>query len=178
MPITPQILAAISGAIAAYMADEEYNMQIIRSGDALPPNPIYTQTEEFLRPADYPNEWGTHEMWANAARAIAIVQSFSPFVLPITVQRYDRDAEDEVMNNLLTPEQAVRKLADSVNTEIARTVRETAKLGARYEEYTALQRQIDEARAAGRKVPAAWIKNPFHLRWYAYQGWLEDAEQQ
>lgn len=160
-----------------YMADEDYNMQIIRSGDALPPNPIYTQTEEFLRPKDYPNEWGTHEMWANAARDIAIVQSFSPFVLPITVQRYDRDAEDDVMNNLLTPEQAVRKLADSVNTEIARTVRESEKLRARYEECMVLQRQIDEARTAGRKVPAAWIKNPFHLRWYAYQGWLEDAEQ-
>jgi multiple sugar transport system substrate-binding protein len=161
----------------AYMASKSYNMQIVRSGDALPPNPVYTHTDEFLRPKEYPNEWGTHEMWANAARDIAVTQSFSPFVLPVTVMRYDRDAEDEVMNDRMTPEDAVRVLADQVNADIARTVRDSEKVRAKYEEYTALQERIDEARAAGRKVPAAWIKNPFHLRWYAFNGWLEDAEQ-
>ena len=161
----------------AYMADESYNMQIVRSGDALPPNPAYTKTEEYLRPKEHPNEWGTHEMWSNAARDIAITQSFSPFVLPVTVMRHDRDAEEEVMNNRMTPEQAVRVLAEQVNADIARNLRDSAKLREKHGEYAALQRKIDEARAAGRKVPAAWIKNPFHLRWYEHQGWLEDAEQ-
>jgi multiple sugar transport system substrate-binding protein len=81
------------------------------------------------------------------------------------------------MNDRMTPEDAVRVLADQVNADIARTVRDSEKVRAKYEEYTALQERIDEARAAGRKVPAAWIKNPFHLRWYAFNGWLEDAEQ-
>ncbi len=160
----------------AYMADEPYNMQIVRSGDALPPNPIYTRTEEYLRPPDYPNEWGTHEMWSTSAETIALTQSLSPYVLPVTVMRHDRDAEDEVMNNRLTPEEATRRLAAYVNEEIARNIRESARLRAKYEEDAAFQKQIDEARAAGRKVPAAWIKNPFHHRWYASQGWLEDTE--
>lgn len=160
----------------AYMADEPYNMQIVRSGDALPPNPAYTRTEAYLRPPDYPNEWGTHEMWSTAAETIAITQSFSPYVLPVTVMRHDRDAEDEVMNNRLTPEAATQRLAAHVNDAIARNIRESSRLRARYEEDLALQAKIDEARAVGRKVPAAWIKNPFHHRWYASQGWLEDAE--
>jgi multiple sugar transport system substrate-binding protein len=161
----------------AYMAGESYNMQIIRSGDALPPNPVYTETQEYLRPKEYPNEWGTHEMWSEAAKNIAVTQSFSPYVLPVTVLRFDKDAEDEVMNDRMTPEVAATTLGAQVNAEIARNIRDNAKLRAKYEEDVALQKKIDEARAAGRKVPAAWIKNPFHVRWYEFQGWLEDAEQ-
>ena len=161
----------------AYMAGEDYNMQIVRDGDALPPNPKYTQTEEFLRPKDHPNEWGTHEMWSNSAKTIAITQSFSPFVLPVAILRYDKDAEEEVMNSRMTPEEAAQSVADNVNSDIARAIRDTPKLRAKYDELIAIQKRIDEARAAGRNVPIAWIRNPFHRRWYAKQGWLEDAEE-
>jgi len=34
----------------AYLASEEYNMNIVRDADALPPNPKYTETEAYLRP--------------------------------------------------------------------------------------------------------------------------------
>ena len=33
-----------------YLASEDYNMQIVRDADALPPNPVYTEREAFLRP--------------------------------------------------------------------------------------------------------------------------------
>ena len=34
----------------AYLASKDYNMQIVRDADALPPNPKWTRTEAFLRP--------------------------------------------------------------------------------------------------------------------------------
>ncbi len=57
--------------------DEDYNMQIVRDGDALPPNPKYVETDAFKRPPDYPNEWGCHEVHSEAAQTIAITQRFT-----------------------------------------------------------------------------------------------------
>lgn len=159
----------------AYMASEDYNMQIVRDGDALPPNPIYTNTELFRRPPDFPNEWGCHEGYADAAQTIATVQSFSPFVLPVVVERYDNMAQDEVMNDRATPEEAGKRAAERINEEIQLTLRESEKLRRQYDELCALQKQIDELRAAGKPVPMDWLKNPFHRRYYREQGWLADT---
>jgi len=160
----------------AYMASEDYNMQIVRDGDALPPNPVYTNTELFRRPPDHPNEWGCHEGYANAAQTIAIVQSFSPFVLPVVVERYDIMAQDEVMNDRATPEEAGKRAAERINEEVHLTLRESEKLRRQYDELCALQKRIDELRAAGKPVPLDWLKNPFHRRYYREQGWLAEAE--
>jgi multiple sugar transport system substrate-binding protein len=155
----------------AYMAGEDYNMQIVRDGDALPPNPKYTSTELFLRPPDHKNEWGCHEAYANAANDIAIVQSFSPFVLPVVVERYDRQACEEVMNDRATAEDASARAAARVNEDIQRTLKESAKLRKRHEEWSALQKKIEQYRKAGKKVPVSWIKNPFHRTWYLEKEW-------
>ena len=159
----------------AYMAGEAYNMQIVRDGDALPPNPKYTDTELFRRPPDHPNEWGCHEAYAQAAKTIATVQSFSPFVLPVTVERYDTIAEEEVMNDRATPQEAATRAAERVNAEIARTLRESDRLRRRYEELCALQEDIDRRRRAGERVPAAWIRNPYHRTCYRLEGRLEEG---
>jgi multiple sugar transport system substrate-binding protein len=160
----------------AYMAGEDYNMQIVRDGDALPPNPKYTDTELFLRPPDHPNEWGCHEVYARAATEVAIVQSFSPFVLPVIVERFDQIAEDEVMNNRATPEEAGAKAAGRINEEIQRSLTESAMLRSKYEEWCARQEQIDRIKAEGRKIPAGLITNPFHLAWYRHRGMLDESD--
>ena len=81
------------------------------------------------------------------------------------------------MNSRMTPEEAAQSVADNVNSDIARAIQDTPRLRAKYDELIAIQKKIDEARAAGRNVPIAWIQNPFHRRWYAKQDWLEDAEE-
>ena len=37
-----------------------------------------------------------------------------------------------------------------------------------------LQRQIEARRAAGQRVPAAWVTDSFHRAYYQKQGWLEE----
>lgn len=148
----------------AFYASEDYNMQIVRDGDGLPPIPEYTDTEAFLHPPAHTNEWGCHEAFSRAAKTIATVYTFSPFVQPEVVNRYEWMAIGEVMSDRATPEEASRRITERINREIALTIHESRKLRERYEEYTALQEQIDAAREAGRPVPREWIKNPFHLR--------------
>ncbi len=158
----------------AFLASKEYNEQIVADSDALPPNPIYTHSEAFLRPPKYPNEWGCHEMFAEAAQTIGITASASPFVLPSVADRIYSNYYDAYMRSgRLTAEQAGEQLAAQVNAEIQRTLQEDPSLRPRYDEAVALQKKIDDYRAAGKKVPLEWIANPFHRAYYKAQGWAE-----
>lgn len=156
----------------AYMADEEYNRQIVRDADALPPNPAYTRDRAFTHPPDHPNEWGCHAMVRDAAESIAIVQSLSPYILPVSALRHDQRAIAEVMNHRMSPEDAAASCAHLINAEIDRVLAENEVLRARHAADRALQARIDAARAAGEPVPEDWLLNPFHRRWYREQGWL------
>ncbi|MBI4023703.1 MAG: extracellular solute-binding protein [Verrucomicrobia bacterium] len=157
----------------AYLASEEYNLHIVEDADALPPNPIYTRTEAFLRPAKYPNEWGCHEVFADAVQTIGIGRSHSPFVLPSTAERIERETFDGFISGLYPAEQAARLAADRINEEIQRALKENPRLRPRYDQLVVRQRQIEQLRAEGRRVPLAWIANPFHRRYYEFKNWGE-----
>ena len=148
-------------------------MQIVKDADALPPNPIYTKTEAFRRPPEHPNEWGCHEVFAEAATTIAIGGAYSPFVVPSVVQRAERESMEGFMSRLYTAEKAARMATDKINEEIRRTLKDNPKLKPRYDQLADRQKQIDEYRANGQKVPLAWIENPFYRRYYRSMGWTE-----
>lgn len=156
-----------------FLASEEYNMQIVRDGDALPPNPAFTRTEAFLRPPDYPNEWGLHERFSEAVRDLGIGHSYSPYVLFAQVMRNINNTEAGFTARVFTAEEAARITAERINREIQRTLREHPEMREDYERRLAIQAKIDERRAAGLPVPLEWIENPFYQRYYANMGWLE-----
>ncbi len=158
-----------------FLASEPYNMQIVRDADALPPNPRFTRTEAFARPADRPNEWHLHTPFAQAARDIAIGGVFSPFVLAMTVNRHVDDAEQKILfeYDRYGPEQLARRTADRVNAEIQRTLDERPDLRPLYEQRLEQQRRIDERKSAGRPIPAELVQNPFLRRYHAARGMLD-----
>lgn len=233
----------------AYLASEDYNMNIVRDADALPPNPAVTETlayrkplpmlpdlakyfpypekdlkairsafsEVFYRVTDtidrdnldvntlpapprpegmsdadyqakleafrqdyavlipiYQAEWGCHEAFSDAAKEIAVPYSASPFVLTQVAQRLIGRAEEDFMSDRISAEEAVREMTTRVNDEIALTLREEPNKAPLYEKLCGVQREIDARKARGEKVPAAWIRNPFHRYYYAWQGTLEE----
>lgn len=157
----------------AYLASEDYNMQVVRDADALPPNPKYTEVEEYLRPPDYPSEWGLHEAFSEAAENIAIAAARTPFGPDATVSREFTNARDAVLVGGVSPEEAAREAAERINAVIARTVAEDPRLEEQYKAALARQEQIDQRRAAGKPVPLEWIANPFHRHYYQTMGWAE-----
>jgi multiple sugar transport system substrate-binding protein len=159
----------------AYLASEEYNTQIIRDADALPPNPRFTSSEEYLRPAGHENEWGCHEVPVEWSRTTAIAPTFSPFIQNHTrwVQRGFEELMDKDID--VTATEVAADTAARIDDDIKRTVERNRGLRERYEEYCELQRKIDERRRSGRKVPLEWIKNPFHRKYYADKGWIETS---
>lgn len=233
----------------AYLASDDYNMNIVRDADALPPNPAVTTTEAYRRPlpllpdltdffpyskdekdqlgtfaqrfyavtdvyprdgkldaADFPpppqpasmadsdyaealaafrtrynlltenyrEEWDCHSAFAQAMAEIAIPASSSPFVLNAVADRLVNEAIDGYMSDkIATPEEAAKLMADTVNEEIVRTLEEDPAKMAEYTRLQEVQSRIDQLRASGQKVPAAWISNPFLRTYYLAQGWAE-----
>lgn len=158
----------------AFLASKDYNMQIVRDADALPPNPVYTKTEEFLRPPAHPNEWGCHEAFSDAAQNIAIPPAISPFVLPSTALRIESQAYAAcVTSGRLSAADAVRQETQQINNEIQRSLQEDPSLRPAYEQALQRQKKIEQYRAEGKKVPLAWISNPFYRAYYQFKGWAE-----
>lgn len=159
----------------AYLASEDYNMNIVMDADALPPNPKYTRTEEYLRPKDFPNEWGCHEAFSDAAREIGIAYSNSPFVLRDVANRIVWQTEDGVMTKekALSPEEAAEMMETRINEKIDLTLEKNPKLRPLYEKLARLQEKIDRCRREGKKVPLEWISNPFYRKYYVFKGWAE-----
>lgn len=157
----------------AFYASEDYSMQIVKDGDGLPPIPKYTRTEAYLRPPDYPNEWGCHEVFAENAIQNAIPPSFSPFVQHGVVMQCEWTVNGAVNARRLSPEAAAREVTERINRQIDLSLADNPGLRAQYDEACAIQARIDVYRKEGRSVPAAWVTNPFHRRVYEMNGWLE-----
>jgi multiple sugar transport system substrate-binding protein len=160
----------LSRLFQAFLASEDYNMQIVRDADALPPNPRFTLTDEFYRPADYPREWGCHEAFADAAREIAIGGEYSPFVLNVVAQRELVRAQDLFMNGRLSAKEAAAEATSRINAEIQRTLEAQPALQAQYDALLDRQDRIDRMKAGGEKIPASLIDNPFLQRYYLDTG--------
>ncbi len=157
-----------------FMTSERFNRLIVSQADSLPPVPHYAETEEFRHPAGWENEWGVADFFAKSAREIGITMSKSPFVLQSIIYATDLETTQAMLAGRLTPAQAAKQMGDRVNAEIALTIARNPKMKKLYDERVAIQRQIDARRAAGQKVPAAWITDAFHQAYYRAHGWLEE----
>lgn len=157
-----------------FLASPEFNNLIIEGSDALPPVPAYASGEAFDRPPGRENEWGLHQPFLDTAFSNAIPLGVSPFVLAATVTRVEGYAYERFMAGRMTAEAAVRKASEDIDREIARTVNSTEAKKASYARLVEDQRKIDALRAAGKPVPAELIRNPFHLKYYAWKGWLAE----
>ncbi len=177
----------------AFLASETYNMQIVKDGDALPPNPVYTRSEEYARPREYPNEWDVHTAYAEIAETIAISSSYSPFILTRTASRIEYDAHNKYMQSTPlagyeTAERTAHAANAEMNAEMQRTLKENPDLQPRYDALWKRQQQIDElkrkisefeAAHPGQSVPEEiriplnWIENPFYRAYYKHKGWVK-----
>lgn len=155
-----------------FLASEEYNRQIVEYSDSLPPVPRFAETEAFLKPTDFPNEWDVHEPFAKVAHTTSIATDISPYVVYSLVSRVDRDAQDAVILGRKTAEAAAREAAEKINLAIENRLRQDEILREQWEEEFAIQQEIDRRVAAGEPIPASWVKNPFYQKYYREKGLL------
>lgn len=156
-----------------YLASKTYNMKIVRDGDSLPPVPTYADTAAFLRPPNYPDEWGCAAEFLKAMRHIAIGPVSSPFILETSAARIIKNAQEQYDNGLLNATQAATATAAQIDRIITRNVQRKPELQRLYHKRLQLQKKIDDRLGAREKVPASWISNPFYRQFYKAKGMLE-----
>ena len=156
-----------------FLASREYNDLIIRDSDGLPPNPEWAvDNPEYHTPPGREYEGNLHTNELKWAQTVALPESFSPYY-PLADDRIDY-AYERVAGGLSTPAEALALANRSIAHSIRETVNGTASLRERYARDCELQKKIDECKDSGRKIPAEWIRNPFHLSYYRERGMLSE----
>ena len=169
----------------AFLASPEYNEQIIADADGLPGNPEVAEGDLYYRPEPNPEmgiyaetEYQIHGPHLEAAKTIADPGSYSPFVLAADAAREAQRQVDEFMTDpplVPSAERAMEVAAGRVRRQIADTLEARPELAEEYERRLADQERIDELKAAGEKIPAELVRNPFYLRYYRERGLLDES---
>lgn len=159
-----------------YLSSDQHNRMIVETGGGLPVNPSFLETEAFLQPKNYPNEWDAHATFSVGIRDHSIGRSCSPYILPDIGRRIEVDIYRAFIAGRYTAAEAAAMVEKLINDEIGRTLDERPSLMDSYRARMALQEKIDTLKADGKKVPEAWIYNPFHRRYFADTGQLEEED--
>ncbi len=157
-----------------FLASQDYNNIIITDSDGLPPNPHWAKDNPaYHTPKGREFEGNLHANELKWALEIGIPVSNSPYY-PLGGLAQVYKAYQQVANRLKTPEEALALATTGVDFMIQSQVEGTPTLQAKFKEDCELQKKIDEYKAAGKKLPAAWIKNSFYRKYYRDKGMLAD----
>ena len=117
-----------------YLAGPEYGKLIVSDGDALPPNPSLAGTGADLVNDPAPDA-AFHQPFIDAvARARPL--DASPFIDGGQVERWLKETVSNVENNIVSPERAMKSLADEINRRIRLNLQRRSDLQRKYRQIT------------------------------------------
>jgi ABC-type glycerol-3-phosphate transport system substrate-binding protein len=154
-----------------FLASDTFNRAIVDNPDGFPPVPKFAYEEAYSYPAEYPNEWGLHDKLRDVANEIAIPRSYSLFIQGNMLLRLEKNAMDGLLADQISVDDALRKLALSIEKDMVRFTNESENLKAKYEKQLEDQKEIERLRREGKMVPLHLITNPFYRRYYVDKGW-------
>jgi len=82
---------------------------------------------------------------------------------------------NKYFNNRVSAEAAAAEIQIRYNRAIADTVAANPALAAQFNTDVELQKKIDAYKQQGKKIPLAWIKNPFYQKYYRDTGRLDES---
>lgn len=145
----------------AFLRSAEYNQLVIKQTDAIPPNVKYLETEGFLRPEGHTNEWGLHRGFAAMVKDYAAPVEYSPYALMPNLDRIAGRLYDQFDNRLISAEAVAAGMEAGFANEIKDFLSKRRALEEKYRRALGRQKQIDELKARGEKVPLDLVENPF-----------------
>ncbi len=117
-----------------YLASQEYNQLIAQDGDSLPPNPRHARTGRDLVNAAVKDP-AFHQTFVDAMKRSRPLD-LSPFMDAQIIGRWLDEKVGEVENQLMTPEAAMRAIANEVNQTIRLNLERRPDLQRKYEKVT------------------------------------------
>ncbi|MBL8993158.1 MAG: carbohydrate ABC transporter substrate-binding protein [Spirochaetia bacterium] len=156
-----------------FLMSPEHNQAVSRDGDAIPGVPSWLDTDDFLKPPQWKNEWEFHAGYSRLAKQNLIGRETSPYIDTTSIRRAMHSAFDSVMSRISSPEVATEIAEKTLNRGIERFVARDPNLEPAYRAALARQDRIDKLKAAGKKIPGDLIDNIFLRRYYRDTGRLE-----
>lgn len=153
-----------------FLRSEDYNLQLIRNCNDLPPNPAFHKHPELLRPAGRTNEWPLHEGIADIAENITFGRVHSPWIIFRNIQTMEKKPITLYMYGKLTAAEVVAQIHQYMVDEIATYLKRHPQSRAAFAEASARQKRIDGMKAAGQPVPLDLIDNSFARAYLAKMG--------
>ncbi len=157
-----------------FLASKEYNKYIVDGADGLPPNPAVVVDEIKALKDKFPNEGRVHELEFEWAQKIAIPAPLSPYVKAGSTN-WLQNSLNRYFNGRSSLEEAIALIESRYNLEIENSKEANPAVRADWDADWKLQLKIDEYKKNGKKIPAEWIKNPFHLKYYRDKGMLRET---
>ena len=118
-----------------YLATPEYSKIVVDSGDAMPPNPNLATSGQALVDALEPDP-AFHAPFVAATVSGKTMDDDSPYIDAAEVSRWEGDYVGDVENNLMTPQQAMDKLAEQIDEQIRLNLERRPDLQKVYEQQT------------------------------------------
>lgn len=153
-----------------WLTSAEYNLYVVGDADGDPPNMNYLKVETYLRPAAYTNEWKYNEVLARLNATTGVPEEISPFVVPGAVQSRINKVIDGFNNSIYSAEDALIEMERITQEGIRDHLKRHPELDSRYRAALAKQKEIDAAKAAGKKIPLDLVENPVLKRYYEVMG--------
>jgi multiple sugar transport system substrate-binding protein len=157
-----------------FLSSETYNRYIIECGDSFPPNPAFLDSEELLHPKKYTNEWELQQNFVKGFKSIGQGREYSPYAAASVYLSKEGKIYDAYLSGVISAEEAAKELDEAVNEEIRKQLQRHPELQSSYQASLLKQKQIDEIKKAGKKIPADLIDNTFLKRFYRDTGRLEE----
>ena len=107
---------AAAATFLGYLASPQYAALIARDGDALPPLPSAARDGQALVNAAVPDP-AFHQVFIDAIED-ATPHEFNPYIDRTLVDRWTNERINEVENQAVSPEEAMRLLTDEINRAI------------------------------------------------------------
>jgi len=170
--LTPQKRAMALRAMA-FFGSREYNLQVVKDGDGLPPNPKYLSDESFVNPKDFPHEGPMNRRFVTEAATTAIAGVYSPYIQSGAAARLERLQVENFMNGRQTAEETAANVADEIRREIVRGLKRNPDLAKKFALAQDRQKQIELLLSKKRPVSAALVENIFLKKKMKEQGLLE-----
>jgi len=127
-----------------YLTSPEYNMQIVRSANSMPPVPQFADREEFLHDPNHPEE-DFNDIFAQAIQR-GVVPEISPLISPWAANNIIREHIELMISKLKSPQQTCKDITFAINKGIYRNLCKYEKFRLRYEKITGREFDPDDAR--------------------------------
>ncbi len=117
-----------------FLTTPEFNSQVARAADFLPPVPAFARTKDFLHDPSYPQETFNDVFVEAIDRGVS--PEVSPFVSPLDALQAIMEQLDLVTGGSKTPADACRDMTRSVNGLIFKNLQKYDKYRQRYQQVT------------------------------------------